>query len=172
MILKISYASFRLYFIVYFVSKVHINVNYSKTKLKLWKFTLKSTVQVFLNQTFNALGFSCQFSRSKHTSKSSTTFLRPPWAQLPVRLEASNLHLDSSTVLGYPTVHGDRQAAHVCAYVLVCVCMARYEKKTSIERRANNSSYNHREKVTVPWRVSPFFPPFFQHHSTHPFCLL
>lgn len=164
MILKISYTSFRLYFIVYFASKVYINVNYSKTKLKLWKFT----VQVFPNQTFNALGFSCQFSRSKHTSKSSTTFLRPPWAQLPVRLEASNLHLDSSTVLGYPTVHGDRQAAHACAYVFVYVCMLRKEN----ERRANNSSYNHREKVTVPWRVSPFFPPFFQHHSTHPFCLL
>lgn len=84
---------------------------------------------MFPNQTFNALGFFCQFFRSKHTSKSSTTFLRPPWAQLPVRLEASNLHLDSSTVLGYPTVHGDRQAAHVCAYVLVYVCMLRKENE-------------------------------------------
>ena len=78
---------------------------------------------MFPNQTFNALGFSCQFSRPKHTLKSSTTFLRPPWAQLPVRLEASNLHLDSWTVLGYPTVHGDHQAAHVCVCVCVYVCV-------------------------------------------------
>lgn len=104
---------------------------------------------MFPNQTFNALGFSCQFSRPKHTLKSSTTFLRPPWAQLPVRLEASNLHLDSWTVLGYPTVHGDHQAAHVCVCVCVCVRVVRYEKKTSIERRAKNSSYNHRGKLTV-----------------------
>lgn len=104
---------------------------------------------MFPNQTFNALGFSCQFSRSKHTLKSSMTFLRPPWAQLPVRLEASNLHFDSWTVLGYPTVHGDHQAAHVCVCVCVCVRVVRYEKKTSIERRAKNSSYNHRGKLTV-----------------------
>lgn len=104
---------------------------------------------MFPNQTFNALGFSCQFSRPKHTLKSSTTFLRPPWAQLPVRLEASNLHLDSWTVLGYPTVHGDHQAAHVCVCVCVCVRVVRYEKKTNIERRAKNSSYNHRGKLTV-----------------------
>lgn len=93
---------------------------------------------MFPNQTFNALGFSCQFSRPKYTLKSSTTFLRPPWAQLPVRLEASNLHLDSWTVLGYPTVHGDHQAAHVC--VCMCVC-ARGSLRKENEHRKKSKEF-------------------------------